>query len=122
MTDPFVGSLTFCRIYSGTLEAGSYALNSNKNKKVRGGAKLRGRALAGGWPAVQQGGHVVRVGVVPYAGPQCWGVGLLVADGACVCSRRVWLQERIGRLMMMHANNREDIKVRPRAGRRVRAL
>ena len=52
MTDPFVGSLTFCRIYSGTLEAGSYALNSNKNKK-----------------------------------------------------------ERIGRLMMMHANNREDIKV-----------
>ena len=53
MTDPFVGSLTFCRIYSGVLEAGSYALNSNKNKK-----------------------------------------------------------ERIGRLMMMHANNREDIKVR----------
>ncbi|KAG2435033.1 hypothetical protein HYH02_012030 [Chlamydomonas schloesseri] len=51
MTDPFVGSLTFCRIYSGVLEAGSYALNSNKNKK-----------------------------------------------------------ERIGRLMMMHANNREDIK------------
>ncbi|KAG2499688.1 hypothetical protein HYH03_002623 [Edaphochlamys debaryana] len=52
MTDPFVGSLTFCRIYSGVLEAGSYALNSNKGKK-----------------------------------------------------------ERIGRLMMMHANNREDIKV-----------
>lgn len=52
MTDPFVGSLTFCRIYSGTLEAGSYALNANKGKK-----------------------------------------------------------ERIGRLMLMHANNREDIKV-----------
>lgn len=52
MTDPFVGSLTFCRIYSGKLEAGTYALNSNKNKK-----------------------------------------------------------ERIGRLMLMHANNREDIKV-----------
>jgi elongation factor G len=51
MTDPFVGTLTFCRIYSGKLEAGSYALNSNKGKK-----------------------------------------------------------ERIGRLMMMHANNREDIK------------
>lgn len=30
MTDPFVGSLTFCRIYSGTLEAGTYALNANK--------------------------------------------------------------------------------------------
>eukprot|EP00879_Flechtneria_rotunda_P006519 GHRR01006851.1.p1 GENE.GHRR01006851.1~~GHRR01006851.1.p1 ORF type:complete len:561 (+),score=216.12 GHRR01006851.1:1417-3099(+) len=51
MTDPFVGSLTFCRIYSGKLEAGSYALNANKGKK-----------------------------------------------------------ERIGRLMMMHANNREDVK------------
>ena len=51
MTDPFVGTLTFCRIYSGTLEAGTYALNSNKGKK-----------------------------------------------------------ERIGRLLMMHANNREDIK------------
>jgi len=50
-TDPFVGSLTFCRIYSGKLEAGTYALNSNKGKK-----------------------------------------------------------ERIGRLMLMHANNREDIK------------
>jgi elongation factor G len=51
MTDPFVGSLTFCRIYSGKLDAGTYALNSNKGKK-----------------------------------------------------------ERIGRLMLMHANNREDIK------------
>lgn len=51
MTDPFVGSITFCRIYSGIMEAGTYALNSNKGKK-----------------------------------------------------------ERIGRLMVMHANNREDIK------------
>lgn len=51
MTDPFVGSLTFCRVYSGKLESGTYALNSNKGKK-----------------------------------------------------------ERIGRLMIMHANNREDIK------------
>jgi elongation factor G len=50
-TDPFVGSITFCRIYSGKLEAGTYALNANKGKK-----------------------------------------------------------ERIGRLMLMHANNREDIK------------
>jgi translation elongation factor EF-G len=35
MTDPFVGSLTFCRIYSGKLEAGTYALNANKGKKER---------------------------------------------------------------------------------------
>ena len=52
MTDPFVGSLTFVRIYSGTLEAGSYVLNSVRGEK-----------------------------------------------------------ERIGRLLLMHANNREDIKV-----------
>lgn len=51
MTDPFVGSITFCRIYSGVLEAGTYMLNANKGKK-----------------------------------------------------------ERIGRLMIMHANNREDVK------------
>eukprot|EP00218_Dolichomastix_sp_CCMP3274_P013592 CAMPEP_0170137574 /NCGR_PEP_ID=MMETSP0033_2-20121228/4261_1 /TAXON_ID=195969 /ORGANISM="Dolichomastix tenuilepis, Strain CCMP3274" /LENGTH=739 /DNA_ID=CAMNT_0010373459 /DNA_START=31 /DNA_END=2250 /DNA_ORIENTATION=- len=56
MADPFVGSLTFCRIYSGVLEAGSYALNANKGKK-----------------------------------------------------------ERIGRLLEMHANDREDVKV-ARAG------
>ncbi|GHU10721.1 elongation factor G [Alphaproteobacteria bacterium] len=51
MTDPFVGSLTFVRIYSGTLESGSYALNSTKGER-----------------------------------------------------------ERVGRLLLMHANNREDIK------------
>jgi len=37
MTDPFVGTLTFCRIYSGKLEAGTYALNANKGKKERVG-------------------------------------------------------------------------------------
>ena len=30
MTDPFVGSLTFVRVYSGILNAGSYILNSVK--------------------------------------------------------------------------------------------
>ncbi|KAE8662707.1 Elongation factor G [Hibiscus syriacus] len=56
MTDPFVGSLTFVRVYSGKLSAGSYVLNANKGKK-----------------------------------------------------------ERIGRLLEMHANSREDVKV-PLAG------
>jgi elongation factor G len=51
MTDPFVGSITFVRIYSGTLESGSYILNSTKDER-----------------------------------------------------------ERIGRLLLMHANSREDIK------------
>src|SRR3954464_9958004 len=51
MDDPFVGTITFCRIYSGTLESGTGVINSTKERK-----------------------------------------------------------ERIGRMMLMHANNREDIK------------
>ncbi len=35
MTDPYVGKLTFFRVYSGTLESGSYVLNANKGKKER---------------------------------------------------------------------------------------
>ena len=35
MTDPFVGKLAFCRVYSGTMEAGSYAYNSTKQKRER---------------------------------------------------------------------------------------
>jgi elongation factor G len=35
MTDPYVGKLTFFRVYSGTLEAGSYILNSVTGKKER---------------------------------------------------------------------------------------
>ncbi len=41
MTDPFVGKLTFFRVYSGTLNAGSYVLNSVKNKKERIGRILQ---------------------------------------------------------------------------------
>jgi elongation factor G len=51
MDDPFVGTITFCRIYSGTLHSGTGAFNSTKDRK-----------------------------------------------------------ERIGRMLLMHANNREDIK------------
>ncbi len=51
MDDPFVGTITFCRIYSGTLTSGTGAVNSTKERK-----------------------------------------------------------ERIGRMLLMHANNREDIK------------
>ena len=41
MTDPFVGKLAFFRVYSGTLNAGSYVLNANKNKKERVGRILQ---------------------------------------------------------------------------------
>ncbi|MEM7445953.1 MAG: elongation factor G [Pseudomonadota bacterium] len=40
MADPFVGTLTFARIYSGRLQAGSYVLNSVKDKRERVGRML----------------------------------------------------------------------------------
>ena len=40
MNDPFVGSLTFARIYSGTIESGSYVMNSVKDKRERVGRML----------------------------------------------------------------------------------
>ncbi len=40
MNDPFVGSLTFCRIYSGKLETGSSVLNTVKDKRERVGRML----------------------------------------------------------------------------------
>ncbi len=40
MTDPFVGKLTFFRVYSGHLSAGSYVLNATKDKKERIGRIL----------------------------------------------------------------------------------
>ncbi len=41
MTDPFVGRLSFFRVYSGTLKSGSYVLNANKNVKERVGRILQ---------------------------------------------------------------------------------
>jgi len=40
-TDPFVGQLTFFRVYSGIIKAGTYILNSTKNEKERVGRILR---------------------------------------------------------------------------------
>lgn len=41
MTDPFVGRLSFFRVYSGTLKSGSYVLNANKGVKERIGRILQ---------------------------------------------------------------------------------
>lgn len=41
MTDPYVGRLSFFRVYSGSLKAGSYVLNSTKDSKERIGRILR---------------------------------------------------------------------------------
>ncbi|MDQ6968386.1 MAG: elongation factor G [Mariprofundaceae bacterium] len=41
MNDPFVGNLTFFRVYSGVLESGSYVMNTNKGRKERIGRILQ---------------------------------------------------------------------------------
>ena len=41
MTDPYVGKLTFFRVYSGTLQSGSYVQNSSKDKRERVGRILQ---------------------------------------------------------------------------------
>ena len=41
MTDPFVGKLTFFRVYSGTIQSGTYVLNSTKGKRERVGRLLQ---------------------------------------------------------------------------------
>ena len=41
MTDPFVGKLAFFRVYSGTVDSGTYVLNSTKNKRERIGRILQ---------------------------------------------------------------------------------
>jgi elongation factor G len=45
MTDPFVGQLTFIRVYRGVLASGSYAINSTKGKKERIGRIMKMHAI-----------------------------------------------------------------------------
>jgi len=45
MTDPFVGQLTFIRVYRGVLESGSYTYNSTKGKKERVGRIMKMHAI-----------------------------------------------------------------------------
>ena len=64
MNDPFVGKLSFFRVYSGTLESGSYVYNSTKGKKERVGRILQMHA-----------NHREEIGKV-YAGDIAAAVGL----------------------------------------------
>ncbi|CAG9465391.1 unnamed protein product [Pedinophyceae sp. YPF-701] len=62
MADPFVGSLTFCRVYSGTIEAGSYVLNANKNKKERVGRMVEMHANSREDVKVARAGDIIAIG------------------------------------------------------------
>ncbi len=63
-TDPFVGKLTFFRVYSGTLSKGSYVINTSKNHKERVGRILQMHA-----------NHREEIQTV-YAGDIAAGIGL----------------------------------------------
>jgi hypothetical protein len=104
MTDPFVGSLTFCRIYSGKLDAGTYALNSNKGKKERIGRLMLM--------------HANNREDIKSAFAGVWGVGS--GWGICFVTQRQWVHKISTRLGMYHnreARFRPGRRPRPREGR-----
>ena len=77
MTDPYVGKLTFFRVYSGTLSSGSYVKNSTKDKRERIGRILQMHA-----------NHREEVDMV-YAGDIAAGVGLKdTGTGDTLCDEK----------------------------------
>ncbi|GEN46903.1 elongation factor G [Alkalibacillus haloalkaliphilus] len=77
MTDPYVGKLTFFRVYSGTLKSGSYVKNATKNKRERVGRILQMHA-----------NHREEVSEV-FAGDIAGGVGLKdTATGDTLCDEK----------------------------------
>lgn len=77
MTDPYVGKLTFFRVYSGTLASGSYVLNSTKGKRERVGRILQMHA-----------NHREEIPVV-YAGDIAAAVGLKdTTTGDTLCDEK----------------------------------
>jgi elongation factor G len=64
MTDPYVGKLTFFRVYSGSIKAGSYVFNTNTDKKERLGRILQMHANSReDIPVVQAGDIAAAVGL-----------------------------------------------------------
>lgn len=77
MTDPYVGKLTFFRVYSGTLDSGSYVLNSTKGKRERIGRILQMHA-----------NHREEISTV-YSGDIAAGVGLKdTTTGETLCDEK----------------------------------
>jgi elongation factor G len=77
MTDPFVGKLAFFRVYSGTMDSGTYVLNATKDKKERVGRILQMHA--------NKREEIERV----YAGDIVAAVGFkLTATGDTICDEK----------------------------------
>lgn len=86
MTDPYVGKLTFFRVYAGSLSSGSYILNATKNKRERIGRILQMHA-----------NHRTEIKEV-FAGDIAAAVGLkdtITGDSMCVIDHPVILESMI---------------------------
>jgi elongation factor G len=61
-TDPFLGSLTFIRVYSGKLDSGTYVYNANKGKRERVGRMMEMHANSREDRKVARAGDIVAIG------------------------------------------------------------
>lgn len=61
-TDPFLGSLTFIRVYSGVVESGTYVYNSGKGKKERVGRMMEMHANSREDRKIARAGDIVAIG------------------------------------------------------------
>lgn len=61
-TDPFLGSLTFIRVYSGVVESGTYVYNSAKGKRERVGRMMEMHANSREDRKVARAGDIVAIG------------------------------------------------------------
>ena len=61
-TDPFLGSLTFIRVYSGTVDSGTYVYNSSKQKRERVGRMMEMHANSREDRKIARAGDIVAIG------------------------------------------------------------
>jgi elongation factor G len=61
-SDPYLGSLTFCRVYSGKMDTGTYVYNSSKGKKERIARMLEMHANSREDRKIARAGDIVAIG------------------------------------------------------------
>ena len=129
MADPYVGRLTFIRVYSGTLRSGSYVLNTTKGKKERVARLLQMHAnhreeveeLKAGEleevvcpadPSAPLAALAFKIMADPYVGRLTFirVYSGTLRSGSYVLNTTKGKKERVARLLQMHANHREEVE------------